>query len=148
MSTIRNQYWNFVFKKKKKFKNTKKCSYFLNFGQMWLVNELAFTFWAPLNYEKTQFNPIILSRVIVFTAYYYRQIDTFVKTVFSDSFISNIIFHIKLIPSHLWWESKKIDGILINDHLYSQELLQFDGIQFLNINKLMPNIVIRFNVLN
>ena len=38
-------------------------------------------------YAKAQFNPIILSRVIKYTTYYYyyRHTDTFVKTVFSDS---------------------------------------------------------------
>ena len=45
-----------------------------------------------------------------------RQTDTFVKTLFSDSGvskrkdlmkISKVIFHIKPILSHPWWECKK-----------------------------------------
>ena len=47
----------------------------------------------------------------------YRQTDTFVKTLLSDSGvskrkdlmkISKVIFHIKPIPSHPWWECKKV----------------------------------------
>ena len=37
------------------------CSYFNNFGRMWLVNELVLTFWTPIKYAKAQFNLIILS---------------------------------------------------------------------------------------
>ena len=59
MNIIRNQYWNFRF-----FKKYKKCSYFYNFGRIWLVDELVLTFLSPINYPKAQFNPIILSRVI------------------------------------------------------------------------------------
>ena len=69
------------------FSEAQKCSYFDNFGRMWLVNELVLTFSAPIKYDKVQFNPIILSRVIGYTTYRQtdRQTDTFVKTVFSDS---------------------------------------------------------------
>ena len=49
---------------------------------MWLVNELGLTFSAPIKYSKTQFNWIILSRVIEYTTFYYRQIDIFVKKHF------------------------------------------------------------------
>ena len=46
------------------------------------MNELVFTFSAPINYAKAQFNPIIISRVIEYTTYYYyMEADTFVKTV-------------------------------------------------------------------
>ena len=43
MSTIKNQYWNFGFLEK-----YKKWSSFLNFGWIWLVNELVLTFSAPI----------------------------------------------------------------------------------------------------
>ena len=56
----------------------------LNFDWMWLVNELVHTFSAPIMCAKAQFNLIILSRVMQHTTYY-RQTDTFVKTVFPDS---------------------------------------------------------------
>ena len=36
---------------------------------MWLVNELILTFLVPMKYDKVQFNPIILSRVIEYTTY-------------------------------------------------------------------------------
>ena len=49
---------------------------------MSLVNELVLTFSAPI--ISAQFNLIIPSRVIEYRTYY-RQADTFVKTVFSDS---------------------------------------------------------------
>ena len=45
---------------------------------MWLVNELVLTFWAPVKYTKTPFNPIILYRVTVFI--YDKQKNTSVKT--------------------------------------------------------------------
>ena len=84
MRTIRNQYWNFGFVSYNFFSKTQKCSCFNNFGQMWLVNELVEnTFSTSIKYAKSQFNPIILSKVINYTTY--RQTDTFVKTVFSDS---------------------------------------------------------------
>ena len=53
----------------------KKRSYFDNFCWIWLVNELVLNFLAPTKYVKAQFNPIILSRVIEFTTYYYRETD-------------------------------------------------------------------------
>ena len=49
-----------------------------------MVNELVLTFSAPIKCAKAQFNLIILSRVMPHTTYY-RQTDTFVKTLFSDS---------------------------------------------------------------
>ena len=45
----------------------------MNFGWMWLVNELVLTFSAPIKYAKAQFNPIILLTVIEYTTY--RQTD-------------------------------------------------------------------------
>ena len=51
---------------------------------MWLVNELVLTVSAPTKCAQAQFNLIILSRVIEYTTYY-RQTDTSVKIVFSDS---------------------------------------------------------------
>ena len=69
MSTIKNQYWNFLF-----FQKHKKWSSFLNFGWMWLVNELVLTFYAPIKCAQAQFNLIILSRVMPHTTYY-RQTD-------------------------------------------------------------------------
>ena len=88
MSTIRRQYWNFGFFQEFFLKKIKTFSYFHNFGWMWLVNELLLTFSVPIKYDKAQFNPIILSRVIEYTTYYYyycRQIVTFLKAAFSDS---------------------------------------------------------------
>ena len=68
------------------FQKHKKCSYVHNFGRIWLFNELVLNFSTSIKYAKAQFNPIILSRVIEYTTYYYyRQTDTFVKSVFSDS---------------------------------------------------------------
>ena len=54
---------------------------------MRLINELILTFSAPIKYAKTHFIPMILSRVIKYTTYRQtdRQIDTFIKTVFSYS---------------------------------------------------------------
>ena len=84
----------------------------MNFGRMWLVNKLVFTFSAPIKYSKAHFNRIILSRIIKYATYYYyrhTRTDTFVKTVFQTQGlskrtdlmkISKVIFHIKLIPSH------------------------------------------------
>ena len=74
------------------FSKTKKMLSFLQFqSRNWLVNELMFTFSAPIKYTKAQFNPICLSRVLEYTTYYrqtdgqtYRQ-TLFVKTGFSDS---------------------------------------------------------------
>ena len=75
MSTIRNQYWNFIFFYSF-FKKHKKCFYFNNFDGMWLVNEVVLNFSTPIKYAKAQFNPMILSRVIEYTTYYnYRQTD-------------------------------------------------------------------------
>ena len=62
----------------KNFKKTncfqqKKCSYFLNFVNMKLVNKVFLIFWALIKYAKAQFNRISLSRVIAYpTGYYYR----------------------------------------------------------------------------
>ena len=68
ITTIKNQYWNFCF-----FQKHKKWSSFLNFGWMWLVNELILTFLAPIKCTKAQFNLTILSRVMPHTTY--RQTD-------------------------------------------------------------------------
>ena len=95
------------------FKNYKKWSGFLNFGCIWLVNELVLTFSAPIKSAKAQFKLIILSRVIEYTTY--RQTDRhFRKNHFfwlrgsqNDLMkISKVIFHIKQIPSLPWWECK------------------------------------------
>ena len=113
MNTIKNQYWNFWF-----FQKQKKRSSFLNFGWMWLVNKLVLTFSAPIKCAQAQFNLIILSRVIEYTTFY-RQTDRhFRKNHFfltrgvskrQDLMqISKVIFHIKLIPSHPWWEYKNV----------------------------------------
>ena len=48
------------FEKKNFFQKHKKCSYFNNFGWIWLVNELALTFLAPIKYAKAEFHTIIL----------------------------------------------------------------------------------------
>ena len=42
---------------------------------MWLFKKYVLTFSAPIKYAKTKFNPIILSRIIEYTTYYYRQKD-------------------------------------------------------------------------
>ena len=60
---------------------TQKYFYFLQIGHMWLIKKLVFNFSAPLKYDKTQFNLIILSRVIM-SIDARPQIDTFVKTIF------------------------------------------------------------------
>ena len=113
MSTIKNQYWNFWFFQQVFFQKHKSSAQSLNFDWMWLVNELVLTFSAPIKCTKAQFNMIILSRVMPHTTY--RQTDTFVKTLFSDSGglktkdlmkFSKVIFHIKPIPSHPWWKCK------------------------------------------
>ena len=66
------------------FQKHKKWSSFLNFGWIWLVNELGLTFSAQIKCAQAQFNLIILSRVIEYTTTI--QTDrNFRKTVFSDS---------------------------------------------------------------
>ena len=125
MSTIKDQYWNFLF-----FQKHKSSAQSLNFDWMWLVNELVLTFSAPIKCAKAQFNLIILSRVMPHTTYY-RQTDRqtdrktdgqtdrhFRKNPFfltqgvskrKDLMkISKVIFHIKPIPSHPWWECKNV----------------------------------------
>ena len=74
----------FLIFSKSYFQKHKISAQSLNFHWMWLVNELVLTFTAPIKCAKAQFNLIILSRVMPHTTYY-RQTDTFVKTVFSDS---------------------------------------------------------------
>ena len=90
------------------FRKHKKFSYLHNFGRIVLVNKLVLTFSASINHAKAQPNLIILSRVVEYTTY--RQTDTFVKTVFSDSGvskrkdlmkISKVILHLKLIHWHI-----------------------------------------------
>ena len=97
----------------------------LNFDWMWLVNELVLTFSAPIRCTKAQFNLIILSRVMPHTTY--RQTDRQTDWQTDRHFRKNpffglrgsqnvkiwwnfrkSIFHIKPIPSHPWWECKKI----------------------------------------
>ena len=51
---------------------------------MWLVNEHVLPFSVSIKYAKAQFNSIILSRVNEYTTYY-KQTDTHVKPVISDS---------------------------------------------------------------
>ena len=112
MSTIRKQYCNFwffqltsdyvklwvfinleplkpitninIYLQNKQKIESKKRSYFHNFGRMWLVHELIFSFCIPIKYVKAQFNTTILSKVILFTDAG-QQTDIFVKTVFPDS---------------------------------------------------------------
>ena len=60
---------------------------------MWLVDELVLTFAAPIRYDKAQFNPIILTRVIVpsdagYTTDRRQSTDTFVKNVFLTQGVS------------------------------------------------------------
>ena len=50
-----------------------------------LVNELVITFCFPIKCVKAQSNLIILWKVIEYTTFYFRQKDTLVKPVFSDS---------------------------------------------------------------
>ena len=99
------------------FKKRKSSAQSLNFDWMWLVNELVLTFSAPIKCTKAQFNLMILSRVMPHTTY--RQTDR--QTLSYKLFfltqgvskrkdlikISKVIFHIKPIPSHPWWECKK-----------------------------------------
>ena len=100
MSIIRNQYCNFLF-----FRKHKKCSYFYNFGRIWLINELVLTFWAPIKYAKAQFNPKILSGLINIRPTTDRQTETSAKTRISKNKnsmkISKVIFNIELITSYL-----------------------------------------------
>ena len=67
--TIGNKYCKSKFFQTVFLKKNKKCSYFDHFCRMWLVNELVFTFSAPIKYAKAQFNPIIASRVIEYSIY-------------------------------------------------------------------------------
>ena len=95
--------------KKSYFQKYKSSAQSLNFDWILLVNELILTFTAPIKCTKAQLNLKILSRVMPHTTYY-RQTDTFVKTVFltqgvskrNDLMkISKVIFHKKPIPSHM-----------------------------------------------
>ena len=83
MSTIKNQYWNFLFFQKVIFKN-KSSAQSLNFDWMWLVNKIVLTFSAPIKCAKAQFNLIILSRVMPHTTYY-RQTDNYYNMVVCES---------------------------------------------------------------
>ena len=103
MSTIRNQYWDF-------FKNTKNVLIFTFLVRCGLLANLSLLFrLRKVPQSLIQSDNSIKSYMphMAYYYYYYRQTDTFVKTVFSDSRslnmlmkISNVIFHIKLIPSH------------------------------------------------
>ena len=114
MSTIRKQYWNFLFFHTGFLKNTKNAPILTIFvGCGWLMNLSLLIGSDKVCQSSIQSDNFILSGVIEYTTnyqyYYIRQTDTFVKTVFSDSGISKrkdlmkiskVIFHIKLIPSH------------------------------------------------
>ena len=67
------------------------------FGQIWLFNELVFTFSAPIKYAKAQFNPIILSKVIVSSDGQFRKNRFFYSGDLIK--IAKVIFHIKPIPT-------------------------------------------------
>ena len=57
-------------------------------GQKWLANELIHSFLALKKCAKAQSNPVILSKVIVFTNDRRQTTDTGVKTLFSTQGVS------------------------------------------------------------
>ena len=110
MSIIRNQFCNFRFFQIFFFRKHEKCSYFHNFGGIWLVNGIVLIFSAPIKYVKAQFNLIILLRVIVSTDAAQTTDRHFRKNCFcltqrvskrKDLMeIPKVIFHLKPVPFH------------------------------------------------
>ena len=116
----------FLIFSKNYFQKHKSSAQPLNSDLMWLVNELVLTFSALIKCTKAQFNLIILSRVMPHTSYrqtdrqtdrHFRKNPFFLTQGFSKRKdlmkISKVIFHIKPIPSHPWWECKKFSNLYV-----------------------------------
>ena len=90
------------------FQNHKKCSYFENFGRMWLVNELVLTFSTSIKYAKYNsikscwvYDLLSESELVKFSL-----IES-VICIFTDSPVKKIFLTVKSVNYH-WFISGKI----------------------------------------